>query len=177
MEISGSTIVFPVSNTVAYHHSLEVGNPASFGVVDKHIKSKHKLRNVDSSIWLSWNVEIVILKCGELVLKQEKYSLKSIISWVLICPNAFVVILTYWISDVSGALNPEHVGVIVPRPVIKSKVFISIFKIVRSIFLGPTKHRWAAGTTIEPYDHRIGCVVVTTQCCHVVELFLCAWNR
>lgn len=50
VEISGSAIVLPVSNTVADHHSLEVGDPASFGVVDKGVKSKHKLGNVDSSI-------------------------------------------------------------------------------------------------------------------------------
>jgi hypothetical protein len=127
VEISGSAIVLPVSNTVADHHSLEVGDPASFGVVDKGVESKHKLGDVDSSIWLSCNVEVVILKCGELVLEQVKHCLEGIISWVLICPNAFVVILTYWISDVSGALDPEHVGVIVPRPVIESEVFISIF--------------------------------------------------
>jgi hypothetical protein len=54
MEESSITIVFPVSNTVANHETLEVGSPCTWSLlvslINPLIDSKSKLRHVNASI-------------------------------------------------------------------------------------------------------------------------------
>ena len=84
VEESRGAIVLPVSHTVTDHETLEVGNPGfrilGLGVIDETINSQCKLRNVDTSIRFTREVQRVVLKSGEFVFKQVNESNQIIIS-------------------------------------------------------------------------------------------------
>ena len=57
VEVGSIAIVFPVSDTVANHETLEVGSPsvgiALLGSVNPSVDSQSELRNIDTGIGLT----------------------------------------------------------------------------------------------------------------------------
>jgi hypothetical protein len=115
VEISGVAIVFPVGHTVANHETLEVGLPlARLGAGDVHVKSQSELGNVDPSIGLARNKQLIVLKSSKLSLKKGKYCGQVIISRVVIIEIALAQVSADGISDSSWCLDVNHVSVVVP---------------------------------------------------------------
>jgi len=115
VEISGVAIVFPVGHTVADHEALEVGLPLTrLGAGDIHVKSQSELRNVDPSIRLARNKQLIVLKSSKLILKKGKHCGQVIISRVVIIEIAFAQVSTDGISYSGRCLDVYHVSIIVP---------------------------------------------------------------
>lgn len=166
MEVGGCAVVLPVSHTVAYEHALKVRYPlASFlGLIDEPVETKHDLRHVDPSVRLSSDPHLVVLDGGELITEESKHNLEVVISTVVVVPLAVLQhISADRVADVGGAFDIEHIGFVVPRPVIEGEIICSILKRVGSMLLSPSEHRGAARTSIEPDDDRIINGIVSAQ--------------
>jgi hypothetical protein len=129
VEVGRGAIIFPVGNTIADEHSLEFGNPFTgrFGSIDEHVKSQGELRHIDAGIRLSSDPEGIVLQGGKLCGQKLKNSLEVVVGRVVVVPLTLAQISANRETDISRALNVEHVGIVVPRPVIESEVVGTVF--------------------------------------------------
>lgn len=118
MEVSGVAIVFPVGHSVANHKALKVGDPAVgvclLCIVDVSVDSQSKLRNIDSGIRFTRDVQGVVLESNKLVLEEIEEGNKVIVSGVSIVESALILVSANGIANTSGRFNIDHVGVVVP---------------------------------------------------------------
>ena len=99
------------------------------------------------------------------LLVPSKYSSEVVCSVGVIIEDAILGcsdLITIGVADTSWLFNVKHVCFSVPRVVTFGEGLITVFEVVRSMFLSKTKHGGAARTTIEPDDQRIfGCISLT----------------
>ena len=168
-----------VGAAVSHHEALKIGNKCATlilsAVTDIPIDSFDETRNIDSSIWLSRDIDISVLKFWELCHNGKKGH-KIFICWIEISPNAFLFVTADWESNSSRAFNVNYVSFFIPWVRVWHKVILSIRKLIRTMLLKEAKHGWASRATIEPDYNWVCCLILLAESSYVMQTFLCAWN-
>jgi len=145
-------IVFPVSDSISNHNTFQLWNVNTWFssvISDILVDSLSKLWYINTSIWFSWNVKIIVHNFWEL-LQKIKDSLKVIISCIFIVPATFGLVWAERKSYISWTFKIENISLSIPWIFILNEVSCTIFNDVGSMFLEDSKHWWASWTSIEP---------------------------
>ena len=110
-------IELPVGDSIADGEPLQVrleGIPALLLVVLDDVVGQ--VRNIDASIGLSRDVQVVVLELREL-LEPAEHDFQVVLSASMVIERAILLTFAVGVADASGLLNVEHVGLAIPTVV------------------------------------------------------------
>mmetsp|Transcript_19805 Transcript_19805/g.31011 ORF Transcript_19805/g.31011 Transcript_19805/m.31011 type:complete len:248 (+) Transcript_19805:723-1466(+) len=155
-EIRVGVIVF-VGNTVSNNVSLQVDESVASSVT--LVNGVSQSGNVDTSIRFTSNVEVVLLEFREF-LEEVQQKLVVVISGLVIISVIIGSVVAVAVSNTSGGLKIDHVGVHVPGVWVSNNGIISRVTSVRgkvpgTMFVKETVQRRATRSSVQPESHRV----------------------
>mmetsp|Transcript_4413 Transcript_4413/g.6449 ORF Transcript_4413/g.6449 Transcript_4413/m.6449 type:complete len:440 (+) Transcript_4413:74-1393(+) len=164
LDIGRDRVVLPVSDTVSDHHTLE-GDLEGGGTLVVSVDLVQQVRDVDTGVRLTRDVEIVGLVAGEFVVPALN-GFQVVFSLVVIVKRTVVTVIgvAVGVANAGGVLDVKDIGLFVPRLLVLDRGSLTIRELPRAVFLQEGQHGGASGATIVPHDDGVaGRGVLTLQ--------------
>jgi hypothetical protein len=168
------SIPFPICNSISHYNAFKIYFEIVLILDIVLVYLVCEIGNIDSSIWLTWNVKFMRLKFREFVIKWEN-------GLEIVKRGYFIIKHTIFIRAKRKAystwtFNVKHVSLRIPWVIILMECSSSIFHYIRSMFLHESYHWRTSRSSIQPYHKWVVLWIWLTLSKHVVETLRC-WRN